>query len=55
MNDEPKKQEPEIMPPGPNVEPERPGPKFLLTRMCRKGKVTFEPPTELAMELILLL
>jgi hypothetical protein len=28
MNDEPKKQEPEIMPPGPKVEPERPGPEI---------------------------
>jgi hypothetical protein len=28
MNDEPKKQEPEIMPPVPKVEPERPGPEI---------------------------
>ena len=28
MNDEPKKQEPEIVPPGPKVEPERPGPEI---------------------------
>ena len=56
MNDEPKKQEPEIMPPGPKVEPERPGPEIPSDKDVpeRKSHIPSRQ-RRLAMELNLLL